>query len=118
MPGIGQAFLGMPDIETLDIITINCSSTDTKEAEGAKNHKTKTANCWESTSEEHYINMRKEADTPEKCCTYTDSISKFENNDKPMVTDSDAIHFFLPGPNRDNDKRVSTAITKLLQRCI
>ena len=28
------------------------------EADGAKNHETNKANCQESTSEKHYVNMR------------------------------------------------------------
>ena len=28
MPGNGQAFLGMPGKETLDILTINCNTTE------------------------------------------------------------------------------------------
>ena len=62
---------------------------------------------------EQYINLRQEADTPEKCYTNTDSISKFENKDKPAVIENDKIRYFLPGPNRDNDKRESAEITQL-----
>ena len=34
---------------------------------------------------------------------------KFDNEDKPMVTDKEpnTINYFHPGPNQDNDKRVS-----------
>ena len=89
VPGNGQALLGMPDIKTLDILTVNCNTIETKEADGAENHKTNTAKCQESTSEKQYINMRQEADTIEKCYTNTDSVSKFDNKDKPLVTDND-----------------------------
>ena len=57
-----------------------------------------------------------QADTPEKSCTNTDSISKFENNGKSMVTDNDTINYFLPSPNRNNDKRMSVEITQQWQR--
>ena len=35
VPGNGQAFLGVPDIETLDILTINCNRIDTQEVDRA-----------------------------------------------------------------------------------
>ena len=44
--------------------------------------------------------------------------SKFDNKDKPMFIDKEpnTINYFLPGPNVDNDKRVSVEITQQLQR--
>ena len=60
--------------------------------------------------------MRQETGATEKCCTNTDSIFKFENKDKAMVTDNDNIEYFLPGPNSNIDKKVSTEITQQLQR--
>ena len=30
MPGNGQALLGIPDIETLDVLIINCNTIDTQ----------------------------------------------------------------------------------------
>ena len=65
---------GMPDIETLGIFTIKCNTRDTKEADEAEKHRTNTAKSKESTSEQQYINMRQEAETPEKCYTNTVSI--------------------------------------------
>ena len=35
VPGTGQALLGMPDINTLDIIAINCNTIDALEADRA-----------------------------------------------------------------------------------
>ena len=84
----------MPDIRTLDILTINCNTIDTKEADMAGNHKTNMANCQESMGE-HYVNMRQEADKTEKCYMNTHSISKFENKDKPTVTHNDKINYFF-----------------------
>ena len=55
----------------------------------AVNHKTNTANCQESTSEKPYVNMRQEADTPEKCYKNTDRISQFENKYRAVVPDND-----------------------------
>ena len=48
----------------------------------------------------------------EKCCTNTERISKFENKEKPMVADNDSLNYFLPGPNGDNNKRLSAEITQ------
>ena len=69
VPGNGKALLGMPDIETLGTLTITCNTMDTKEGDEAEQHRTNTADSQELTSEQHYINMRQEAYTPEKCCT-------------------------------------------------
>ena len=52
----------------------------------------------------------------DKCYSNTDSISKFENKCKPMVTDNDKINYFLPDTNRHNDKRMSAEITQQPQR--
>ena len=82
VPGNGQALLGMPDIEKLDIITINHNTVDTQEADRADKCNTKTANCHSSRCEQHYTDMMQEADRPEKCYTNTDSISKSNNKDK------------------------------------
>ena len=49
----------------------------------------------ESANGKPFVNTRQEADTPEKFYINTDSISKFENKDKPRVTDKDKINYFL-----------------------
>ena len=48
--------------------------------------------------------MSQEIDATEQHYTNTDNISKFENEDKPMVTDNDDnnIKYFLPGSNSNN----------------
>ena len=94
-----KQLLGMPDIETLGILTINCNTMEMKEADGPENCKT---------------NMSQEIEATEQYYTNTDNISKFENEDKPVVTDNDKyyIKYFLPGPHSDNDKRVHAEITK------
>ena len=116
VPRKGKALLGMLLIEILGILTISCNITDMKQLDGTENCKTNTGNSQEQTREQHYINMRQEAGTIEKYCTNTDSISKFQNKDKPMVTDNDSIKYFLQGPNSDINKRVSTEIIQQLQR--
>ena len=69
-------------------------------------------NHWpELGCEEHYTNIRQEADGPEKCYTNTDSIS----NPKQSNVDKPTVNYFLPGPNQGNGKRVSTVLTKQLK---
>ena len=48
----------------------------------------------------------------------THSISKFDNKDKPMVIrkEPNTIKYFFPGPNQDNDKRVSADHTTTTER--
>ena len=113
VPRKGQALLGMPDIETLGILIINCNIIDMKEVDGTENCKTNTDNSQEPTSEQHYVNMKQETGTTEEYCTNTDSILEFENKNEPMVTDNGNIEYFLPGPNSNIDKRVSAEITQL-----
>ena len=59
-----QPLLGMPDIETLDIMTITCNTMEMKEADGPENCKT---------------SMSQETEASEENYTHTDNISKFEN---------------------------------------
>ena len=67
VPGNGQATLGMPDIDTLDIMTHRNDS--------ANNCSTNTAICQSSRHVKHYKNMMQDADRAEKCYANTDSIS-------------------------------------------
>ena len=114
--GNRYTLLGMPDIETLGILSINCSTTYTKDVYEAEKCRANTANRQVSISEQQYMNMKQQAYTPEKYYTNTDTKSKFENKDKPMVTDNDKIYYFLPGPNWDNDKTAGTEIIQQLWR--
>ena len=54
----------------------------------------------------------------EEFYTNTDSISKSDIKDKPMVINklSNTIDYFLPGPNCNSDNRVSAEITQQSQR--
>ena len=63
---------------------------------------------------QHYTNMMQEVDRDEECYANTDSISKFDNEEKPMAIhkEPNTINYFLPGPNQDNDKRASAEITQ------
>ena len=62
--------------------------------------------------------MTQEIDATKKCYTNIDNVSKFENKDKPMVTDNGNINtrYFLPCPNNDNDQKASAELTQWLQR--
>ena len=103
VPRNRQPLLGMPDIETLGILTINCNTIEMKEADGPESCKT---------------NMSREIYMTEKCYTNTQNMSDFGNEDKPMVTDNDSnnIKYFLPGPNSDSDQRVIAEITQQIQK--
>ena len=118
IPGNGQTLLGMPDINTLSIIHINCNTIDTQETDRANKCSTNTAMDQGPRHEHQYPNMMQEADRAEKCYTNTDRISKFHNKDAPMVIDNElyTINYFLPGPNEDNNKRASAEITQEIQR--
>ena len=70
----------MPDIETQGILTINYNTIQMKEAGGPEKCKT---------------NMSHEIDAREKCYTNTDNILKFENEDKPVVTDNDKDKWYI-----------------------
>ena len=62
--------------------------------------------------------MIQEAERAEKCYANTDSILKFDDKDKPTVIDKapNAINYFLPSSNQDNDKRARAEITQQLQQ--
>ena len=78
--GNGQVLLGMPDIETLDILTINCRRVGTQEAERAIKCNTNIGSGQSSVCEQLYTNPGQEGDRPEKCYTNT------ENSDKNITT--------------------------------
>ena len=115
---MGKHCLGMPDIDMFSIININCNTIETHISDSVNNCSTNTAICHNSRHVQHYTSMMQDADRAEKSYANTGSISEFENKDKPMVIDneSNTINYFLPGPNQDNDKRVSAEITQQLQR--
>ena len=100
-PGNGQALLGMPDINMLNIINLNFNTIDTHRTEIAGYCSTNTVICQSVRHVQHYTNIMQEADRAMKCYANTDSISKFDNKDKPMVTDKEpnTINYFLPGLN-------------------
>ena len=108
----------MPDINTLNIISINFNTINTQETSRVHKCSTKTVICQDSMHGHHYTNIMQEADRAEQCCVSTDTISKFKNKDKSMVIDNEPnkIKYFLPSPSQDNNKRVSVEIRQQLQR--
>ena len=76
VPGNGQALLGMPDIDMLDIININCNTINTHGNDSVDNCSTNTAICQSSRHVQHCTNMIQDADKAKKCYTNTESISK------------------------------------------
>ena len=88
-PGHWQALLGMSDVKTLDILTIDYNNIDTQEADRANKCSTNITNYQGSRCMQHYTNMMQESDRLVKCYTNTNINSKSDNNDKPMVTDNE-----------------------------
>ena len=106
----------MPYIEILDILTINCNTIGTREADRAAKCNRNTDNGRSVLGEQLYTNIRQESDMPEKCYTNTgNSNSKSNNVDKPTANNNE-INYFLPATNQNNDKKASTEITQHLHR--
>ena len=94
----------MPDIETLDILTINCNTIGTHKLSGQATSK--------QTDESSYTNKTQNTEPQRQCNTNTDiSISM---NANPTVTDNNSrkINYFLPGPSQYADRRASAKITQ------
>ena len=93
----GQALLGMPDIEILDILDINCNTTGTQEADRATKCNTNTDNDQILVGEQLYTNPRQAADRLENGYTNIGNSNLKSNNvDKPMVK---YYNSFFPGVN-------------------
>ena len=97
--GNGQALLGMPHINTLNIININCNTINTHGNDIVNNWSTNTA--IHQRYVQHYTNIMQDANRAKKCYADTDSISEFEMKDKLMVPDKECSTkiYILPGPN-------------------
>ena len=105
VPGNGQALLGMPDTDVLNIISINIHTIGDEDARDSKQY-----------TNMHTVqgsNPRQETDSEERCCTNTDSISKFANNTKLKadVKANKTPEYFLAGSTHDSDKRKSAEST-------
>ena len=116
--GSGQALLGMPDTDMLNIIKINCNTIGTHRNDINYNCSTNTAIHHSSKHVQHYTNTSQDVDRAEESCANMDPVSKFENKDKPVVIDKElnTISYSLPGPDWDNERRVSLVITQELQK--
>ena len=77
--GNRQVLLGIPDTDMLNIININCITTDTHGADSANNCSTNTAICQSSRHMQHYTNMMQDANRAEEYYANIDSISIFKN---------------------------------------
>ena len=108
--------LAMPYINTLNIININCNTTDTQETDSTSNCNKNAAIHHSLTHEQHYRNMMQEPNRAAKFYANTDSISKSDNKDKPIDKEPNTINYFLPGPNQDNKKWGSVEITQQLEQ--
>ena len=51
VPGNGQHLLGMPNIKTIGILTVNCNTIEMKEADSSGNYKTNTSQEIDTTGE-------------------------------------------------------------------
>ena len=106
----------MPYTDTLKIININCNTIDIHGTDSADNCSENTVIFQSSRHVQYYTNIMQEDDRAEKCYKNTGNISELENKEKPMIIEKEpnTINYFLPGPNQDNDKRVSAKITHQL----
>ena len=57
----------MPDMETLDILTIKYNTVDTQEADRASKCFTNTTSCQGLKCIQYYTSIMQEADRPIKC---------------------------------------------------
>ena len=100
----------MPDIDTLNIINIKIHSIGTEHGGG-------NDNCCKNKATAKGTDPMQETNRAEKYYTNTDSISKSDKTDKPMVTNkvSNTKDYFLTGPSCDSEKKRSTEIIQQLQ---
>ena len=103
-PGNGQALLGMPDIDILDVLTINFARIDIQTQNEQIYNKVE--------DEQHCNNKMQEAGKPGKCNVNATSIQNSDNSSNPAVMDNDnsKIKYFLPGSRQVADKRASAEI--------
>ena len=107
--GNGQALLGMPDTDPLNIINIHSIGTE---------HGGGNENCCTNKYAAQSADIVQKTNRTEKCYTNTDSILKSENTDKPKVNNklSNTTDYFLPGRSCDSDKKIDSEITQQLPR--
>ena len=67
----------MPDIEILNILTIQCNTVGTEEADTDANCSTNRPVTHGTRGEQHYANTRPETGEPVRSCTNRNNISNF-----------------------------------------
>ena len=86
VPGDGNALLGMPDIELLNIMQINCNTIGTKKEEkGVKDNENKR-NAINVGSDQCYANTGLEKD-----CNKKDTGSSLNSNNRPHNASSPMV---------------------------
>ena len=105
----------MPDIEILNIVTIDFNTIDTKVTDRAASYSTKMDITQDLSNT--VKTQEKKLGKPRTLYTNTDSNSNLisYSADKPNVNNNET-EYFLPGPNQDSERRASAEITKQLQR--
>ena len=71
------ALFGMPDMDMLNIIKINCITIGTYGNDSTDNCSTNMAVGQSSKHVQHYTNIMQDVDRAEKSCANIDTISKF-----------------------------------------
>ena len=95
----------MPDIETLDILTINCNKLD-KQTQREQIYNKMQVKWW-------YTNNMQKKGKPETCNTNTTNIPNSNGQDNPIIIDNNNnnLKYFIPGTQQEADK-TSPEITK------
>ena len=88
----------MPDIETLDVFTINFNTRDTQ-----------------TQNELIYIKVKDEQSFTKNAKNRHNWHSILNNKGNPTVIDdiNSNLNYFIPGPQQEAEKRASTEITKI-----
>ena len=81
VPRNGQALLGMPDSDALNIINVNIHLIGTEQDGGGDN-------CYTNKTTAQREDMKQETNRDGKCCTNIGSISKPGDKEKQMVNKS------------------------------
>ena len=100
VPVDGQALLGIPDKETLYVLTINYNMAGIH---------TQCEHTYNEIEDEHHYKQHRGNRQPNWGNINTTGIPKLNNRDKPMVTDNikGKINYYIPGPKPRTYKRVS-----------
>ena len=100
VPRNGQALLGMPDMDMLNIIKVNIHAIGTEQTGDSDN-------CCTNRPTSQREDTKQETDRAEKCYTKTDRISKLTTKNKPMVDNeiTNTVEYFISGPSCDSGKK-------------